>query len=147
MFNRLVRFATPVAMLICLASLSAQVERATIAGTIRDASGAVVPKASVTVTNTATKIVLSTTTTESGEYVALNLIPGDYTVSVTAPGFATAVQSGISLHINRRVTVDIDLQVGETTQQVEVTAPAPLIQRESAAITMSSRPSRSRSLN
>src|SRR6516165_12329814 len=106
MFSRLTRFAMAV-ILACSANLSAQVERATIAGTVRDSSGAVVPNASITVKNVNTGVEFSTTTNQSGEYVAPNLIPGEYSVTVGGPGFATLVRSGILLHVSDRLTVDV----------------------------------------
>jgi hypothetical protein len=121
-------------ILACSANLSAQVERATIAGTVRDSSGAVVPNASITVKNVNTGVEFSTTTNQSGEYVAPNLIPGEYSVTVGGPGFATLVRSGILLHVSDRLTVDVTLQVGAVAQRVEVTGAPELLRAETSSV-------------
>ena len=113
-------------------SALAQADRGAIVGTVRDQSGSVVPNASVTVTNKATNVSLTTATNSAGEYQALALLPGDYEVRVTAPGFQTAIQSDISIHVQSRVEVDIDLKVGSAQQQVTVTASEPLLQTQTA---------------
>src|ERR1700731_3557438 len=87
--------------------LSAQGERGTISGTVHDATGAVVAGAAVTVTNVNTGVPVTVVTNQAGEYVAPNLIPGDYSVTVKQPGFNTITQTGIVLHIGERVAVDI----------------------------------------
>src|SRR6516225_3162398 len=123
---------TLVFLLALSGSALAQADRGAIVGTVRDQSGSVVPNASVTVTNKATNVSLTTATNSAGEYQALALLPGDYEVRVTAPGFQTAIQSDISIHVQSRVEVDITLKVGSTQQQVTVTASEPLLQTQTA---------------
>jgi len=121
-------------LLLLASCLTAQVERATISGTVLDSSGAVVSAASVHATNVNTGVSVSTLTNSAGAYVAPNLIPGVYTLTVTAPGFSTLTRSGIELHVNERVAVDLTLTVGEVTAQVEVQGVAPLLESESSSV-------------
>jgi len=126
--------ASLAAILVCASPLSAQVERGTIAGTVRDPSGAATPNVAITVTNVATGVEYKTQTNDTGEYVAPNLIPGDYSITASLAGFKTLHRKGILLQVNSRVAVDLTLEVGEVTQEVEVTAAAPLLQSESSAV-------------
>src|SRR5580693_9463748 len=77
----------------------AQVSGATLTGTVSDASGAVVPNAQVSIKNVATGELRAATTDTAGFYTAPNLLPGKYEVTVTAPGFSTEVQTGITLTV------------------------------------------------
>lgn len=115
-------------------ALGAQVERGTIAGTVRDASGAIVPNVNVTVKNVNTGVEFKTASNEAGEYVAPNLIPGEYSVTASAQGFSTLVRTGIVLHVNDRIAVELTLTVGTVTEQVSVTAAAPLLQSETSSV-------------
>jgi hypothetical protein len=119
---------------VCQLSVLAQVERGTIAGTVRDPSGAATPNVAITVTNVATGVEYKTQTNDTGEFVAPNLIPGDYSITATLTGFKTLQRKGIVLQVNGRAAVDLTLEVGEVTQEVEVTAAAPLLQSESSAL-------------
>jgi hypothetical protein len=92
-----------------------------ITGTVTDASGAVVPEAKVTVTNTATSVASHTTTGSSGTYTVTDLIPGTYTVQVELAGFQAAVHTGVLVEVGRNSTVDVALQTGNVQQTVEVT--------------------------
>lgn len=103
-----------------------------ILGRVTDATGAVIPGAAVTVTNTGTGVSIALNTNENGLYQALNLIPGTYKVSVTAPGFQTVLREGIALEGSQQVRVDVALQVGSVEQIVEVRAVSPLINTETA---------------
>ena len=94
----------------------------TISGEVTDSSGAVVPGATVKVTNVATNVVLPLVTNGAGIYTAENLNPGPYNVQAEAPGFKIAVTKNITLEMGANVKVNLVLQVGSTTQTVEVTA-------------------------
>ena len=120
----------------CLAVLPirAQVERGTISGTIHDPSGAVVASGDVVVTNVSTGLSTTTVANHSGEYVAPNLIPGFYSIKVSASGFSTLTRTGIELHVNERLAVDATLAVGETSQQVVVAEASPLLETESSGV-------------
>lgn len=93
-----------------------------ITGTVTDATGAVIPNAKVTATNTETGVVNKATTNTSGTYQFPALNPGIYTVKVTAPGFQTGVYNGVGVEVSKTSSVNATLQAGATTQTVEVTA-------------------------
>ena len=95
-------------------------------GTVSDASGAVIPKAQVSIKNVATGEVRAVTTDAAGFYTAPNLLPGSYEVTVTAPGFSTEVRSGITLTVGAQQMLNITMQVGQVSQKVEVTGEAPV---------------------
>ncbi len=120
--------------LSCAGALLAQRDLATLAGIVTDPSGAVVPNAKVTVTDTSTGEVYSLATNESGDFVRPALRPSTYGVSVSAPGFQTAEQKNILLQAGVRTGINITLTVGNTGQTVEVTAAAPLLQTEGAQV-------------
>jgi len=112
----------------------AQIDRGTIVGRVVDASGAVVPRATVTVTNKATGVVANTTTNDTGEYEVLALIPGTYSVRVSSQGFDTVVRDNLELHVQDRLSIEVTLRVGSVNQEVIVTGSEPLLQTESADI-------------
>lgn len=107
-----------------------------IVGNVTDATGAVVPGAAVTITNTGTGVVVARKTNDQGLYQALNLLPGTYRVSLTASGFQTTVRDKVVLGGGQQVRVDATLQVGAVTQTVEVRAESPLINTETATTTL-----------
>ena len=111
-----------------------QLDTGSIVGTVRDPSGAAVPKAAVTVTNTATGVAVTSETNAAGEYQVTALIPGTYSVKVTAPGFAAQVNNAVEIHVQSRLSVDFSLNVGEVTQTMEVQAATPLLQTETADV-------------
>src|SRR3989449_6909559 len=113
---------------------TAQVNTATISGTLRDESGAVLPGAAVTVQNQDTGISRSLTTNETGRYTAPALGLGNYQVSVQLPGFQNQVRSGIVLTVGREAVVDFTLAVGAVTQTVEVKGEAPLVELTNATM-------------
>src|SRR2546427_10136142 len=105
------------ALTICLlfsSQVRAQVAGATLSGTINDPSGAVVPNAQVSARNTATGVTRAATTDSAGFYSIPNLLPGNYEVTVTAPGFSTAVQSNIELAVGAQQQLNVQMQIGET---------------------------------
>jgi hypothetical protein len=105
----------------------------TIAGTVQDASGAVVVGASITVTNTdQNAVVFAAKTNSAGRYSAPFLPVGNYSVSAEASGFKIAEQSGIKLNVNENLTVDLSLVPGSTQQTVNVTASALQVDLQSA---------------
>ncbi len=109
-------------LLFVAAGLSAQTSQGRILGTITDASGAVVSNAKVTITNTATGVNRLLETNSVGEYVALSLDPGNYTVAVELAGFKQVVSKPVLLEVSRDVRVDLKLQAGAVSEKVEVTA-------------------------
>ncbi len=121
-------------VLLCLSTLMlatclvGQETTASINGTITDASGAVVPKAQVTVTNPSTGFVRDTITGSAGDYTITFLAPGTYAMKVQAKGFATVQQKDINLQVGRTVTINQTLKPGGASEVVEVTSAAPMIE-------------------
>lgn len=107
-------------------ALVSQVVTGSIQGIVKDSSGAVVPNATITVTNIDKNVVIRTTTTNSvGEYSALLLPVGHYSITADAKGFQEAVRTGVSLNVNDHLTENFSVQVGNVNQKVTVTT-APL---------------------
>ncbi len=123
MRRKLMIFAM-VGMLLGLAGAAvAQQVTGSISGTVKDSSGAVVPNATVTLTNTDQNVVVRTVKTAAdGAYSAPLLPLGHYSVSAAADQFKTSAVNGIQLHVNDMLTVDLTLQVGSTSQTVTVEA-------------------------
>jgi hypothetical protein len=117
----------------CLAfSAFAQSERGTIAGTIRDQSGAIIVGARVTVTHAATNSITSLTTNEAGDFNAPSLQVGNYNIYVEKEGFRPSRVTGLKLDASANARVDISLEVGTTTTAVEVAASAVQLSTENA---------------
>jgi hypothetical protein len=114
-----------VLLLICAGlSVQGQTIFGRIGGTVKDKAGAVIPNATVTVTNTATNLVRTANTDEGGFYTVTNLPVGNYSVLVEQKGFKRAVQSDNVLAADARLTVDITLELGEVSETVQVTTNA-----------------------
>jgi hypothetical protein len=105
-------------------------ETASIVGTVTDPSGAAVVSAKVTITNTDTGIVRSTTSNSTGNYSARELAIGHYNVHVDAPGFKAYDRTGITLNVNDTVRADAPLQVGAARESITVEANAVQVQSE-----------------
>jgi len=112
--------------LICAGSLLAQVS-AVVSGTITDQSGAVVPNATITATNTGTGAVREAVSDGLGRYQIPALPVGQYEIHAKKTGFQETVRSGIQLALNQSAIVDLALRVGESRQQVAVKADAPIV--------------------
>ena len=95
-------------------------DTATLTGTVRDNTGAVIPGAAVTVKNAATGLVRELTTNSAGEYVAAALPPGQYNLIVTAPGFRTYQAQGVTLRVAQNARIDVPMQIGSAHQEVTV---------------------------
>ena len=104
--------------------LSAQTYTGSISGKVTDASGSVVPKAAVTLTEESTNTVLKTATGDSGDYIVSYLKPGTYKIQFAATGFKEYVETAIPLQINQNRRVDPVLQVGDVAEVVQVSAAA-----------------------
>src|SRR5438874_297547 len=110
----------------------AQTDRGTITGSVTDPSGAVIVGAKVTATNTATRAGIETTTTSAGNYTIPVLQVGTYEVTVEQTGFKKAVLTGVLVQVGQTTRVDASLQIGETSQAVEVSAEAVQVQRDTS---------------
>lgn len=109
-------------MLAALGVLFAQGERGAITGLITDASGATVPNAEVVAKDLATGVEFKATTTSAGIYRIPYMPPATYRVTVTVPGFKTAVVEPVIVAVAAVVTADVSMQVGDVTQSVSVNA-------------------------
>jgi hypothetical protein len=108
--------------------------RGTILGLVTDSSGAVVPKASVTVTNQTTGTAVRTASTAAGAYTVPFLMPGAYTVSVQSHGFRAFQRQDIVVRVQDRVEIDVVLEPGVVSETVVVRAETPLLQTASASV-------------
>jgi hypothetical protein len=128
-------FATALLLLLVASiPMHAQTVGANLTGTVTDPSGAIIPNASVSITNNGTDITTKVVTNSSGIYTAHNLLPGTYQVTISAPGFRTAVQAGLVLTVGAQQVLNETLTVGSATQKVVVSARAEDVQLQSAAI-------------
>src|SRR6266581_3270978 len=107
---------------------------AQISGTVRDPSAAVLPGVELTATQTETGVTRMTITNETGSYVLPNLPLGPYKLEAVLPGFRTFVQTGIVLQVNSKPTINVVLQVGKVTEQVEVQANSALVETRSLSV-------------
>jgi Carboxypeptidase regulatory-like domain len=113
---------------------AAQVDRGAIAGTVTDPTGARISNAQITMTNLDTGQPVRITTDDQGNYNAKLLRIGTYSVSATKQGFETTVQASVDVAVNQSVRVDLVLKVGATSETVQVTGAAPLLQTESSSL-------------
>src|SRR5882724_4691443 len=107
---------------------------AQISGTVKDQSGAVLPGVQVTATQTATGLARSAVTDETGSYVLPNLPLGPYKLEAALPGFRTFAQSGIVLQVGDNPRINVTLQVGQVSEQVEVQANASLVETRNVSV-------------
>ena len=105
-----------------------------ITGTVTDATGAVVSGAAVTVTSATTNQVRRAVTNETGNYSVPFLVPGVYDLRAESSGFKVAVRKGVGIEVAAVARIDFNLEVGEVSQQVEVSGGAPLLATENTAL-------------
>ncbi len=148
MNSRLSQFATSVVLavegrgrslaLLCVfflgLSFHAFAQEATVLGTVTDPSGSVVPNVTVTLTQVETGQSRSSTTNDTGQYVAPGLAIGHYNVSAKAAGFGPAERNGVMLNVNDRTRIDFVLKVGSTQENVTVEANAVQVQSDSSDV-------------
>jgi hypothetical protein len=118
------------AMSVILALPSGAIAQATtgeVTGRVSDASGQVIPGATVTAKNVDTAFTRATTTNDTGEYVLTLLPPGKYQITVEKTGFKKATRD-VEVAVGTRQTVGFDLQIGTVTEAVKVTAETPLVE-------------------
>lgn len=106
----------------------AQEFRATLTGTVTDATGALVPKADVTATNVDTGSAYTAKASDAGVYYIPYVVPGTYTVKASAQGFKTAIQDKVLLLAGKYFNQNFSLQVGTIDEKVEVTAEPPMLE-------------------
>ena len=118
----------PLLLFLCCLSGHAQVVGASLSGNITDPSGALVPGVKVAIANTATGTSSTVVTNSDGFYRATNLLPGDYSVTLSATGFNTEVRTGIKLTVGAEQVLNLALQVGREKRTVEVSSEAPAVE-------------------
>lgn len=122
-------------LLLCAVAVWGQSQNLSqIQGTIQDASGAPVPDAQVTATQTDTGVARTTNSGSDGTYVLPNLPIGPYKLEVSKQGFATYVQTGIVLQVATNPTVDVSLKLGAVNEQVQVEANAALVETQATGV-------------
>ena len=120
--------------LFCAGQTHAQVAGATLTGTVKDPSGGSIPNAQIAITDVATAVTRTVSSGGAGLYTAPNLLPGTYEIRVTAMGFSTVVQKGVTLTVGTQQVLDVTMQVGQMTQTVEVTTEAPTVELTSSTL-------------
>jgi Carboxypeptidase regulatory-like domain len=124
-------FLAGVSLLAAISILHAQAT-SSLHGVITDAQGAVIPGAVVALNSATTGLSRQVVTDNSGEYQILQASPGDYTLTVTKPGFAKATQEHVVLQVNTPATLNVQMEVGTTGQTINVTAEASTISTSDA---------------
>ena len=117
--------------------LKAQVLYGSVVGTVTDQSGAVVPKATVTMSNVATGQTKETTSDDAGYYSMPNMLEGKYNLTVKASGFRPHTETNIEVSINTVTRINVGLQVGGVTELVTVEASAAILQTTKADVNVS----------
>ena len=135
MMKLLARVAVLAALCVLTAtSAFAQLQSGRILGTVLDPQKAGIPGATVTVTNVATNIARTAVTDGEGNYVITPLDPGTYRVSAEISGFQTAVREGLTLTVGQSARVELSLNLGGLSTEVQVVAETPLLNTESATL-------------
>jgi hypothetical protein len=127
------RVATIVLFITSL-SPAQDVRTATLVGTVTDPTGAAVPNANISVSNTDTGVVSHSQTTVEGTYYVPFLVIGNYGLTVEGAGFKKFLRTGIALQAGSTTRVDVQMEVGALNQEVQVTAASPLLATDSAAV-------------
>ena len=123
-----------ISFLFSVAIAFSQADRGTITGTVTDSTLAVIPGVNVVATNVQTSSRYETVTTETGNYTLTLLPAGIYEVSAELPGFKRYVRQGVTVLVAQTLRIDITLEVGANTEEVNVTADAPLLRTESGEV-------------
>jgi hypothetical protein len=126
--------ATLALLVIAGTTASAQTVYGSIVGNVADATGSAVPDASVKLTNLGANESRTAQTDGGGNYTFVNLLPGNYGITVEKTGFKKLVRQPIEVQVNSAIRVDLPLEVGDNMQTVQVTAEAPLLQTQNATI-------------
>jgi hypothetical protein len=113
---------------------AAQAVYGSISGVVKDATGAIVPGATITITSLERKTVDTTVSNESGFYMKDRLLPGTYEVKAEIAGFKTALLPRVNVSVDTQTPVDFTLELGAVTEQVEVTGGSPLLKTDRADV-------------
>jgi hypothetical protein len=137
MHTRSMKLVLVLVFAVCAGSLPAWAQSTstgTVAGVITDPSGAVVPVAAVTLTDTATNIARTTTTNKDGRYIFVDVSPGIYKIAITKKGFATTEAEKQEVSVGASLTLNLSLQVGGASTVVEVQATGTELQTTNATV-------------
>lgn len=129
MFN--FRYAGAASLLftcVCAGLLYGQETRGTILGRVQDPSGAIIEGAKVSATNVATGVTVAAESGTTGDFLLPFLLPGTYSLTAHQQGFKQVSRTGIVVRLNEKVTVNVALELGLTTEKVSVVAESPLLQ-------------------
>ena len=122
------------ALVLCPVLAWAQVPTAELSGTVTDPTGAVVAGAQIVITSAATNAQRSTLTNDAGIYIAPALQPGTYSVRITKPGFRAAQRGDILLQVSQTARLDVQLEVGNVTETVEISALADVLDTDTTTV-------------
>jgi hypothetical protein len=114
--------------------MRAQEARGTLLGRVSDSSDAIIAGAKVEAANADTGVRFSSVTNSTGDFLFPLLVPGSYSITVENAGFKKYTRSGIAVRVNDQVTINVELEVGQASQTVNVTAETPLLDTSSASI-------------
>jgi hypothetical protein len=129
------RLLTAASLLLFVPSVARpQAVTGTILGTVADSTGAVIPGATVTLTHRGTGLVRTVVSDSAGEYTVPSLPTGTYTVTGELSGFKTVTLTNITLGVDQRVRIDLQLEVGNMTETVTIEARTPLVQTSSSEL-------------
>jgi hypothetical protein len=120
--------------LVGAVSLHAQLDRATVTGVVTDPTGAVIPQVQITVRNTSTNASYPSSTNGSGQYTVPNLPIGPYVLTFEATGLKKLVREGVQLRVNDVLELDVQMEVGQVSDSVSVTAEISRIQNQNPGI-------------
>src|SRR5436190_4091818 len=126
-------FATFMAACAC-SCLYGQATSGNIIGTVTDPAGAVIPDVSITITSQQRGAVYNATANESGNYSVVQILPGLYTMEFKAPGFQRLAQKDLSVSVDRSTRLDVQLVVGQVTEEISVTGAAPPLVTDRAEV-------------
>src|SRR5262249_48543029 len=132
-YPQLQSFACVLLVLLFAASLFAS-PVGSIAGSVKDPSGAVIPGAKLILTNSGTNAKLEGTTDANGAFQFSNLAPGAYSLVIEAPSFKKYSASNVEVQVDQTTRVDVALQVGNISESVEVTGVAPLLESDKSTL-------------
>ena len=126
--------ALPVAVFLCFFNPMGWTQSmAELGGTVTDSTASVIPDVAVTVAHLDTGVERTTTSNELGYFVVPFLQPGDYSVTLRKEGFRPITQTGITLHIGEPARINFSMDIGAVTEEVTVTAAAPLLETATPA--------------
>lgn len=131
---KVLRLACLLAPAFLAFTLQAQTQTATVRGAVRDATGALIPNAQLTLTNVDQSRPWRTSTNEAGEYAFLQIPPGRYSLQVESQGFKTFRRDAFTLEVAQILGLDVEMEVGSVNETIQVSGEAPLLETASSAL-------------